>query len=1109
MEAMKASPADQEVRDRLIRELDTTFFVEAAAGTGKTTIVVDRIIELIAHGRLVISRLVAITFTEAAAAELRARVREAVEDAAIDLARPIEQRERCKLASEAIEDASIDTIHAFAAYILQTFPLEAGLPPGFEVLEPIQEQLEFHDLFRAWFDQAAGDPSLREPLRRALLLGLEPNHIRAAAAAMQAHYDLLTPDMRWPEGTTEDPISLAHRLGAQIRDLMPLLDYGPEGPVSDAVRSIQFAGARLTAATNQDEALRALIALAWRKNLRKVGRQEEWQIDQERGANALLLIRQDWQDLTQADELVSASRKATLSRLLPEVTAFLLDWANARKREGRATFHDLLTWARNLVHDNGEIRRRLQEHFTHILVDEFQDTDPLQAELVMYLAAPAGQPLPEHWTDIAPVPGKLFIVGDPKQSIYHFRRADLALYEALQGRVGRLEKLTSNFRSVPDVVEWINLHFSERMFHQAGAQPHYSPLKSEQPPSEDSVWVIGDAMAGVDQRSVWQAEARALASVARQAVEDGWLVSEKLNGKRVLRPATFSDVTLLVPSRANLRRIQDAFERADVPYLLESGELILATQEVRDLLSCLRAMDDPSDQVALVAALRSPAYGCSDLDLLRWVEGRGRLTYDYFAASPAESTVVRSALEDLLRWHHQRNSASVASLIERFVDERMLAVAAVADRRPAEVWRRYRHLIERARTFATTGRTSLRAYLDWMDDLRDENQLALPGAPEESEDDAVRVLTVHGAKGLEFPIVLLSGWHSRRNFTAPLAIPDWVNGSMEVACGYERSFKSVGYDAATAAERALTDCELIRLTYVATTRARDHLVVSLFRKDDTKEAGHLAHSLVGFDKARRLEVNDWPAERHPSDAVTADPPGDRSLRLSQSEEVRQQERDELAWLESRTSALRSLRGMPVVSATTLAHLPQAQDLEPPAEVAALRRGRGGTSLGRAVHAVLQVADLHALSNLEQLSRAQAAAEGIEHRWQEVATLARRAAQSDAVRRAVSGPFWREVPVAVTLEGIILEGYVDLVYETPGGLGIVDYKTDSVSPAEADKRMDQYRIQGEAYRVALQIATGLDVPEVTFVFASLPGHEVTVRTSEELRDQVLNRLTAVT
>jgi ATP-dependent helicase/nuclease subunit A len=1093
---MGASPKDQDVRDRLIHDLDATFFVEAGAGTGKTTTVVRRIAQLVAKGRLEIKGLVAITFTEAAAAELRVRVREELESTARQSSRPDEEGARCRSAIGSIEDATIDTIHAFAAYILRTFPLDAGVPPGFEVMESIQEQLEFHDRFRAWFDQV-GKNKGRQVVARSLFLGLQPKHIRDAAQALQEHYDLLEREMVWPSASRNDALEVAHDLGRRLTALMPLLNYGPgAGQATWRVQRVQPRAQRMIMAETEEDALRGLLETLSTGGITQ-GNQGEWQRHPDTGENVFRILKAEWKAIMgEADELIEAYRRNNLAQLLSLLSDFLLDWADIRKREGRATFHDLLTWARDAVRDKPDVRRRLRERFTRIFVDEFQDTDPLQAELVMYLAAQPGEPLPPTWQEIDPVPGKLFIVGDPKQSIYRFRRADIALYQTIQDRLGHLEKLSSNFRSVSSIIDWVNEHFSQRIQESAGAQPSYSHLRAEREEAGTAIWSFGGLIER-DQGAVWQAEAEGVAAAARQAVDSGWQVSDDKAGAGTRR-ATYSDITLLIPSRTNLAQIQRAFEAADVPYRLESGELVLATQEVRDLLACLRSMDDPSDQVALVTALRSPIYGCSDVDLLRWVEGGGLLNYDRLTAEQERTGPIGEALADLNRWHHQRHEMGVAALLELFIDQRMLAVATLANRRPQDYLRRYKHIVERARTFATTGRTTLRSFLDWMDDLRDENQAALPGPPEGGADDAVRVMTVHGCKGLEFPIVIMTGWHSKRNFRSPGALADRNTGRIEVACGEDRLFKTAGYDSAVETEKALNDAELIRLIYVAATRAKNHLVVSLFRRDEAREASYLAKSVETFDQREHLE------SAVPGRLVAAGVPS-----AAGGEAVGVE--DEAIWVARRTQVIQDLRGPRLTTATGLAHLADQADLPPVTaepDGPVVRRGRGATSLGRAVHAVLQVIDLASLDRLDELSQISARAEGIPHRWSEVSSLARSAAESPAVRRAVtSGVHWREVPIGVTLGETILEGYIDLVFQSPDGLEIVDYKTDNVSNAEIDGRMTQYAQQGEAYRAALEMATGLPIPRVTFVFAQTGGERV-IDPDPERRRQLIGAASEV-
>jgi ATP-dependent helicase/nuclease subunit A len=280
------------------------------------------------------------------------------------------------------------------------------------------------------------------------------------------------------------------------------------------------------------------------------------------------------------------------------------------------------------------------------------------------------------------------------------------------------------------------------------------------------------------------------------------------------------DICVLIPSRTNLRRLERAFETRDIPYRIESGEIVVGTQEVRELLSALRAIDDPSDQVAVVAALRSPIYGCSDAELVRWAAERGRLDYQY----PGDGTAdrVRASLEHLASFHAARNQTSVAALVERFVDDRMLVAGAFGERRPRESWRRYRYVASRARAFVSTGRTTLGEFVEWMEALGRSQARDVSGSIVESDEEAVRVLTVHRAKGLEFPIVIMTGLGSSRSFFSPNVIGDRLLGQVHAGINdvRGRAWSSRGYKDAREVERHLDEAEGIRLAYVAATRAR-------------------------------------------------------------------------------------------------------------------------------------------------------------------------------------------------------------------------------------------------------------------------------------------------
>jgi ATP-dependent helicase/nuclease subunit A len=397
--------ADQPARDRLLGDFDRTFFVEAGAGTGKTTIIVGRIVNLVAAGRVAMEELAAITFTEAAAAELRDRVREDLERAAAERADPAEQA-NCRRAVEAIDLAAIQTIHAFCGGLLRSYPLEAGLPPGFATLDELQRDLAFDERFRAWFWGAALEPPAREVLRRALLLGLTQSHLRDLAAALDGQHDLLGPATTWPAPPAEDALAVAHTLAPRLADLAELTTHANSGeadPLAQVVRRAQPGAERLAAAATQEQALMALRDL---EDLRtSVGNRQHWGRLPD-GRNACAAIKAELAEIkAEIGDTLEGHRQAIFAGVLMLLRDFVLAGVAARKREGAATFQDLLAWARDLLRDCPDVRRRAQRRYRRIFVDEFQDTDPLQAEIVFYLAAAAAEPLPPDWRDVRLDPG--------------------------------------------------------------------------------------------------------------------------------------------------------------------------------------------------------------------------------------------------------------------------------------------------------------------------------------------------------------------------------------------------------------------------------------------------------------------------------------------------------------------------------------------------------------------------------------------------------------------------------------------------------------------------------------------------------------------------------
>ncbi len=786
------------------------------------------------------------------------------------------------------------------------------------------------------------------------------------------------------------------------------------------------------------------------------------------------------------DRLLQEARAAVLPPLLAALRGFILQYAEERRRQGRLEFHDLLVQARDLLRRDASVRRALKAQFSHLLIDEFQDTDPLQIEIAVLLAGSDSDSPPPAWQEAAVEEGRLFFVGDPKQSIYRFRRADIALYQAVQRRFAdRTVRLTQNFRSLRPVIDWVNAVFAPLLGEGAadGQAPYTELVARWEPPAEAGITVriLGEP-AAENIEPVRAREAAELARLIQTAKGEGWPVAEKdSDGGRVFRPARYADIAILMPTRTALPPIEQALEEAGIPYRVESRSLVYNTQEVRDLLTILRSLDDPTDEVALVAALRSPAFGCGDDDLLRFSQAGGRWDYrvDPPASLPPDDPVVAAmaALHDL---HKRRWWESINGIVEAVIRERRLFELAFAHRRPRERWQRLRFLLDQARAFAEEGGATLRQFIDWAERQAEEGTRVVETVVPEADDDAVRIMTIHASKGLEFPIVALVGLNVERRGRSEGARVLWGPRRATRGAHWVEGHAHSRRPASRIWLRSRRRWTSRRSCVSCTSPPRGPATISW--SACTTRPGRRATPPDCTSGARRYRTSG--GQRLSAKAQPAAPPEKPPLPFADGPEQRR------GWLDARERRLKALSRAPVIAATAIARSaagptddPNLQKEAPIEEIPPWRRGRAGTALGRAVHAVLQSIDLASGAGVEGAARAQAAAEGIPDRSDEVARLVRAALNAPSVREAVGGRYWREVYVAAPVDGMTVEGFIDLLYETGEGLVIVDYKTDAV-PGEEElaAALARYRLQGAAYALALQEALGRPVAGCRFVFA---------------------------
>ena len=1096
----KPAPADQHQRDQITYTLDETLFVEAGAGSGKTTSLVSRVVSLVREGTP-IDAIAAITFTEKAASELRDRIRDALEDRVAtrgDGDSPA-HLDRFEAALDLLDGAAISTLHAFAQRILSEHPVEAQLPPAIEVQDEISSQVAFEDRWQRFVDELLDDPEDGRDFLIANAGGVTIGHLQALARRFNNNWDLVA-ERQETLGGDRIELDLTFLID-QVDALADLADecVNPDDKLANHLPGFTAYAQQLRASFDDIELLERLVNPPISFAVGNKGAKGNWPSAGFEVGDVRAEVKGVAEAIEDARHEVAHSSLLRLGKLIGQWT---LAAAEERRVEGRLEYHDLLVRARQLLRntDTGpETRATLRQRYPRLLLDEFQDTDPIQIELACLIASTDDDgTLP--WQELTIPAGSLFFVGDPKQSIYRFRRADIKLFlQASTAFADEPVQLTTNFRTTTPIIDWINHVFGRLIRFEEGSQPGYEALKPVRRPAPTghSVVVLGkqhaDTFNANDLRS---AEAADVANTICLALQEQWQVRDDA-APDGWRPAELGDITILLPARTSLTALERELDRVEVPYRAESSSLVYSTSEVRDLLAVLRSIADPTDELALSTALRSALFGCGDDDLYTFHQ-HYRGSWNHQANLPDDlpsDHPVAEAMVFLRELHNAQTWLAPSELIERIVRERRLLELGFTERRPRDLWRRIRFLIDQARAYAESEGGGLRDYLAWAELQSAEGARVSEAVLPETDDDSVRIMTIHGSKGLEFPITILSGLTTqaqRRAGGVQVIFPD--DGSIKMRI--KKDLESRDFERYATLDEQLSFHETLRLLYVGATRACDHLVVSVHRKgrktDPPLNKSTMAELIAGtLDDAPHFEHID------PEDGAVEPP----TLRTADPLLAR------ATWESELGSALSQGARRRVLAATTIARLAAQADgssddggTDDPARDPGLQKqsrnldlppwqkGRYGTAVGRAVHGTLQTADLRTGDGIDQVAAAQAAAEGVLGKESIVEALSLSALGTAVVAEAIAGEYWREMYVAAPLtDDLVLEGYIDLLYRTADGLVVVDYKTDAVpDDATLAAKLARYRLQGATYALAVEEATGETVARVVFAFLREDG-----------------------
>ena len=1098
---------DKAARTRIRYSLGESLIVEASAGTGKTSELVRRITAVLEEGLAKIDGIAAVTFTHKAAGELKLRLRQSLDRRRGEVEDPAKAA-NLEDALARLEEAAIGTIHSFCAGILRERPVEAVVDPAFEeVSEQARDRL-YDRAFRSWVQEKLNEnsPGLRRALSR--LAWREPWDAAPPMEQLMYAGRALIEFRDFPGEWARPPFERERQIDA-------LLEKVEQAAVrmNDKFRAVRD----LANWIHRHEAIHVRDYDTLESRLLRLAREKElkW-----KGAEDLLQNLQAFR--TQADADLAA-------QLRGEMASLVTRYEEMKRTSGQLDFLDQLLLTRNLVRDNREVRAYLQQRFTHLFVDEFQDTDPLQAEIILLLAS--DDEAQDHWLDARPVPGKLFVVGDPKQSIYKFRRADVVLYQDLRERltlkgVG-LVFLTKSFRSARSIQWAVNAAFAPEMTGDGrSGQADYAPLEEYFMDAEEQPSVVVlpvprpyRSQPKVAKSAIDECLPDTVSAYIQWLVrESGWTVrSAEDPDERV--PLEPHHICILFRRFTNYgkdvtREYTRSLEARGLPHVLVGSKSFHAREEIETFRAALEAVEWPADELSVFATLKGSLFAIPDSILLRYrhqfgrlspFEDRGEADLDF------EFAPVREALALLRKLHQGRNYRPIAETVNALLEGTRAHAGFALRPGGQQVLANVMRIAGLARSFETEGGISFRGFVELLTRQAEKAESSEAPVLEEGA-EGVRMMTVHAAKGLEFPVVILA------DITANLAPAEpsrTLDSEDKVAAMKILNCTPWELVANKEQEFAREQAEGVRVAYVAATRARDLLVIPAVGDSELKESWvsplHKAiypHPLLrrrskiaaGCPEFGEVSVLERPVEMLNDEEGSVRPglhrpqsgdhtivwwdPGRLNLGVEPNFGIKQEQllaeaknssmADYRQWQESRAAVISkgSEPSYQVFLATDAHPLPegaaeiQVETLSTEREIGRPVGARFGTLVHNILRDVALDADEDAIARAAKLHGRLTGAPRLETSAAQLAV--QRVLTHPMMSRArASASHHREWPLRVQIGEGLFEGIIDLAFLEDELWHVVDFKTDVYDPA----RKRRYEGQLRWYVLALERITG--------------------------------------
>ncbi len=862
---------DIQVRFDAISNHKQNIIVEAGAGTGKTKLLACRICYLILGKGIKIDEIVAITFTDKAAAEIKQSVMrilgviskilsyqdkskpseaeiKLLEDAtkyletffgktAQELTKLIEEN------FELIERAQISTIHSFAFQILKTYPLQAKLAPGIEVDTGFMGDYIFN---KNWDNFLEKELSLQSPHRdlwENLLEEVSLDKLKSFAAMLKEPYF----DFCSFENSLQD---IKAFINTQIPVIKNLIKANL--PEKKSKRTIE----KLL-----EEAINRLSDLI--RNFDSLSKEELLTLPvQDKMVFKKSYFVQGWEDET---EQIVAQNFIDLANTLTPKSLYLINQAyilfkdlaeNVKEqmiRQNLVSYNQSLYFALKLVRENAEVRRELKKRYKSLMVDEFQDTDMVQGQLMLFLSEKEDS-FTKDWQQVVLEPGKLFVVGDPKQSIYRFRGANISAYQKfldfMQSQNAQMLYLITNFRSQGKIIDFVNKWGKSAIKKQNLIQPQYIDLeKGEKPDSEKVEFFLINCQEKPLLDDLRKNEANIVASWIRDNVGKRKLANGEL--------LTYKDITILYSSSPKAKdstttKIDiyiDALKRFNIPYNLESNGDFYESQEIIDIINVLKVIYDPQDKLALIGVLRSPLCAMKDEELVDLWQQKA---LNIFAENFKASAEVKNLYKLLKDFHFKAGHLTLKELLNELFYKTDFAVLETLACSSEQVLANLNKFVRIAFEQASKG-FALGQFLLYTEaqkfDIKSNKREGQSSLMEENF-DVVNLMTIHKSKGLSAKIIILIDSFASKTYKAKDKYVDDLEGKIGVSL---ESLRNLNYYILREKEVLHDKAEKERLLYVALTRAEEKLIIGAINQKAIGAVGKSLNNSASYPSPENLE----------------------------------------------------------------------------------------------------------------------------------------------------------------------------------------------------------------------------------------------------------------